>query len=150
MNAFSYLSHESLGFMTITANRVMSSCLRRKMREAGIDLTSEQWGVLVLLWNMNSLTQDELAQIACVDKSSMSRILSLMEDKGLIDRRVDPSSARRKIIRATARAHAVQQSSLAVARDVVARALSNVSEEDCATCLKVLGAVKKNLQENEK
>ena len=104
MNSCFYDSQDSLGFMTITANRLMSAALRRRMKEAGIDLTAEQWGVLALLWNGGESTQEELAGIACVDKSSMSRILSLMEDKRLVTRRVDPANARRKIIRASEQA----------------------------------------------
>lgn len=40
MDDFSYDPQESLGFMTITVNRLMSASLRRKMREDGIDLTA--------------------------------------------------------------------------------------------------------------
>ena len=94
MDDFFYDPQESLGFMTITVNRLMSACLRRKMREDGIDLTAEQWGILVLLWNHAGSTQEELAHVGCVDKSSMSRVLSLMEAKGLIIRRTDPADAR--------------------------------------------------------
>lgn len=146
MSAFRYPPQESLGFMTVTANRLMSAFLRRKMKEAGIDLTSEQWGVLIQLWQMDGSTQEDLAAIACVDKSSMSRVLSLMEGKGLIVRRVDPANARRKIIRASDDARALQGRSLAVVHAALELTLEGVSPEDLATTLKVLATVKDNLR----
>jgi DNA-binding MarR family transcriptional regulator len=132
--------------MSVTAHRVLGSTLRREMLKAGIDLTGEQWGVLVCLWNKTAATQDELADIACVDKSTMSRVLSLMEKNGLIARRTDPADARRKCICATAEAQEIQLRSQDVARTVLAHALDGVDPRDCAVCLDVLGAVKKNLQ----
>ena len=146
MSDFSYQPHKSLGFMTITVNRLMSAFLRKKMREAGIDLTSEQWGVLVLLWNEGGVTQEELARHCCVDKSSMSRVLALMESKNLILRRVDPADGRRKIIRPSGKAAALRRQSLGVAREVLDLALKGVSPHDHDQCLAVLDTVKRNLR----
>ena len=148
MNEFSYPLRKSLGFMTATANRLLSAGLRRAMKEEGIDLTAEQWGILARLWGAGGSTQEELAYIACVDKSSMSRVLSLMEDKGLITRRVDPANARRKIICATDGAGHLQECCLGVVDHVMELALEGVSDAEYAVCLKVLGAVKDNLRKD--
>ena len=150
MNAFHFPSQESLGFMTATADRLMSAALRRAMKEDGVGLTSEQWGTLVILWEKDGCTQDELAADLCVDKSSMSRVLSLMEDGGLITRSIDPANARRKIIRASDTAFALQQRSLDVARRVIAEALDGVNAAELEACFKVLDTVKKNLRNTGK
>ena len=149
MDDFSYDPQESLGFMTITVNRLMSACLRRKMREDGIDLTAEQWGILVLLWNHAGSTQEELAHVGCVDKSSMSRVLSLMEAKGLIIRRTDPADGRRKIIRPSEKALQLRRGALAVVNHVMDNALRNISQQDRDLCLTVLNAVRENLRHGE-
>ena len=49
MSTLSFIPEQSLGFMTITTNRLLNALLRRSMREAGIDLSGEQWGVLIIL-----------------------------------------------------------------------------------------------------
>ncbi len=84
MKTLFYIPEDVLGFMTSTANRLMSALLRRKMREAGIELSGDQWGVLALLWDRGDLEQEELVRLACMDKSAMSRLLSQMEVRGLI------------------------------------------------------------------
>lgn len=146
MNNAHYRSEESLGFMTVTAHRLLSATLRREMKNAGLDITSEQWGVLVLLWKRGNATQDELAHAACVDKSSMSRVLSLMEDKGLITRRVNPENERRKIICATDASLKLQEPGFAVSGRILKEAVSGVSPADIETCFRVLNIIKQNMQ----
>jgi len=146
MKKSNYCQEDSLGYMTITAHRLLNSTLRRKFKEAEIDLKPEQWGVLVMLWERGRATQDELAMALCVDKSSMSRILSVMGDCELIVRTVDPENERKKNVYATQRAAILREQGFMIATDVLARSLEGVSKEDAATCLHVLAAVKHNLK----
>lgn len=147
MNKSFYRSEESIGFLTITAYRMLNSTLRRKLKELDIDLTPDQWGVLVLLWERGSATQEELAAVHCVDKSAMSRILSAMRDKGLISKEIDSENERKKNIRATNASLELRERVFAVASESLRHALNGVSQEDAATCMKVLVAIKRNLKE---
>ena len=147
MNKLSYVPEESLGFMTITANRLMNGLLRRKMREAGIDLSGDQWGILTMLWERGELPQEELTRLACMDKSGMSRLLSQMEARGLIGRRPDAANARRRLIHATDRAWSLRERGVAAAREALEQALADVGEQDRIVCLKVLETVKRTLQQ---
>ena len=49
MRTLSFIPEQAFGFMTITTNRLLNALLRRRMREAEIDLSDEQWGVLIIL-----------------------------------------------------------------------------------------------------
>jgi DNA-binding MarR family transcriptional regulator len=147
MSKFLYHSEESVGFMTITAYRMLNSTLRRKLKEANIDLTPDQWGVLVMLWERGSATQEELAAGHCVDKSAMSRILSAMKSKGLITKEINPTNERKKNINATDASLELRERVFVLASDSLRRALSGISQEDTATCMKVLAAIKRNLKE---
>ena len=147
MNILSYVPEESLGFMTITTNRLLSALLRRKMREAGLDLSGEQWGVLVILWDRGELPQEELIQLACMDKTGMSRLLTQLENKGLMARCVDAAHARRKLIQVTEKAQALRAQAVTAAREALDRALGDVSKEDLAVCMRVLATVKRTLRQ---
>jgi DNA-binding MarR family transcriptional regulator len=142
----SYRADESLGYATITAYRLMNAALRRKFRKSDIDLTPEEWGVLVLLWEKGSAAQEELAAALCIDKSAMSRVLSVMQDKGLIDRDRDPDNERKKIIRAAERSQLVRERGFRLAGDALKNALDGVSPEEAAICIQVLHAVRRNLR----
>ena len=138
---------DSLGFLTITTNRLMSAYFRKRLVESGIDLTAEQWGVLALLWERGSIAQDELAHTVCVDKSSLSRVLDVMERRGLVTRKRDPGDARRKILFPTAASEELKNACHAVAEASMRLILADVREDDHAVCSKVLTQVKKTLRQ---
>jgi len=137
---------ECLGFMTITTNRKIGALLRRMMHKEGLNLTPQQWGILAHAWNRDRLTQEELAQAACADKTTMSRALRCLEGAGLIARQADPADARRKLLRPTPKAELLKERSAAVVRSVLALALEDVAPEDRATTLRTLAKVQDNLQ----
>lgn len=146
MNEEFYNPNECMGFMTYTANRLLVAALHKRMAEMGADLTSEQWGLLMQFWNRGDITQEEATRAAGVDKSTASRCLGVMERRGLIVRRLDPADTRRKILSLTDKADALKQGSLKAVQATLAHALQDIDPKECATCLKVLGLVKKNLQ----
>ena len=137
----------SLGFLTITANRLMGCYLRKCLGENGIMLSAEQWGVLAHLWNMGSLAQEELASSLCVDKSSVSRVLSRMERKGLVVRRRDPADARRKKLYTTPEVDKYKEPCRLVVQNTLNAILKDVKPEERDICLKVLAQVKATIRE---
>jgi DNA-binding MarR family transcriptional regulator len=147
MDAAHYRLEESLGFMTITAHRMLQSTLRRRLRAAGLELSPEQWGILVVLWERGGMTQDELTHVFCADKSSMSRVLALLEERGLVERRVDADNERRKIVRATQAALAVRGPGFDTSAAILRGAVAGLAPEEVATCLRVLAAIKDNLRD---
>jgi DNA-binding MarR family transcriptional regulator len=136
----------SIGFLTITANRLMSAYFRKRLIESGIDLTVEQWGVLAQLWNQNSLSQDKLAYLLCVDKSSLSRVLDVMERKGLVARHRDPGDARRKILCSTPTAERLKKQCRDVAENAMADILKGISPSEHAACVNVLKRIKDTIR----
>jgi DNA-binding MarR family transcriptional regulator len=137
----------SLGFMTITANRLMGCYLRKRLGATGIVLTAEQWGVLAHIWSMGNLAQEELAHSLCVDKSSLSRVLSGMERKGLIVRNRDPDDARRKKLFTTPKADSYKGQCRLVVLDALDSMLKDVAPGELDVCLKVLSRVKATIRE---
>ena|GEM_PF-481997 len=144
-----YNPDDCLGFMTFTTSRLLSTCLHKEISKAGLDLTSEQWGTLMRFWNNECLTQDELALTSCVDKSSISRALSVMERRGLIIRTVDPVDSRRKNIRLSEEANTLKREALAAVKATISRAFAEIPRQEQVTCFKVLAKVKKNLQQKK-
>ena len=140
----------SLGFMTITANSLMGCYLRKRLGETGIVLTAEQWGVLAHIWSMGSLAQEELAHSLCVDKSSLSRVLSGMERKGLIVRSRDPDDARRKKLFTTPKADGFKGHCRLVVGNALDAMLRDIAPEELDICLQVLSRVKATIRELQK
>jgi len=148
MTKFFYDFKSSLGYLTLTTNRLMSAYFRKRLTEAGLELTAEQWGVLAHLWNEGSVTQDELAALVCVDKSSLSRVLDVMERKGLVYRKKDPTDARRKILFASEASEKLKDPCMVIAQHVSSEILKNCKQEEVDICLKVLLKVQAFLKDS--
>ena len=62
------------------------------LQQLGLHVGQEQ--TLFQLWEADGLTQSQLAQAACVDMSTMSKMMERMESAGWLQRRQDPEDAR--------------------------------------------------------
>lgn len=147
MDALFHDFQSSLGFLTITVNRLMSALFRKRLIEAGIDLTPEQWGILAHLWNEKSVAQDELAALVCVDKSSLSRVLDVMERRRLVRRERAKGDARKKLLFTTPEADALRDSCNKVADDLGLEIVKDCAPEEVDICRKVLNRIKLTMKD---
>ena len=107
--------------------------LFREFREHGVELTPEQWIVLVRLWSEDGQTQTELGQATFRDRPTMSRILDVMEKRGLVERHADPDNARAWRVHLTAQGKALRKKLVPGAQHLVERAQRGISEKALAT-----------------
>ncbi|MGA2106335.1 MAG: MarR family transcriptional regulator [Syntrophorhabdales bacterium] len=87
-------SREFLGFWLYRAHTQASSLLRRTFQAHGYDLTPEQWGVLRALRNAEGVNQSQLGENTFKDRHNITRILDLLEKRGLVERRIDEGDRR--------------------------------------------------------
>ncbi len=76
---------QSLGFTLGVASRRMSQLFAHRLKEYGI--SPEQWSVLHLIAGQEGLIQKEVAERSFKDKPTVTRILDVLEEKGLISRK---------------------------------------------------------------
>ncbi len=139
----------SLGYLTITTNRLMGARLNRCFAAAGLPVKAEQWSALGFLWNTPGLNQEEMAQALCLDKSSLSRLLDGLERKGYIRRERDPADARRKRVFPTQAADALRLPCLAIVMENLRQVQAGIPAEDLALCRNVLECMQRNIREEQ-
>jgi len=93
-DSFFYDPDKAPGFLISRTAMRLRLGLRRVFAENDMDVTPEQWGVLLCLWREEGLTQSELADRTVKDRTTITRILDLLEKKGLAERRKDASDRR--------------------------------------------------------
>jgi DNA-binding MarR family transcriptional regulator len=76
----------------------------------------------------------------------MSRVLSAMQDKGLVTRETDLANERKKIICATRDSELLREPGFAIAMGTLKSALKGISPEELENCIRVLNIVKRNLR----
>lgn len=93
--------HRRLGYLLKHAFLGLEDLNDRAL--APLDLTARELTVLMAVAELESASQHEVAQALGVDRTTMVTFVDLLEGKGLVGRRPDPSDRRRNVIEMTAR-----------------------------------------------
>ncbi|KQV83802.1 MarR family transcriptional regulator [Rhizobium sp. Root1220] len=136
-------SNPTLGFLLHDVSRLLRKRFDQRARFLG--LTRSQWQTLSNLSNNEGIHQAGLADILEIEPITLVRILDKLADRGLIERRQDPTDRRIWLLYLREEAHPL----LAEMRDLgdVTRgeALNGVSAEEREQLFQVLSHVKTNL-----
>jgi MarR family transcriptional regulator for hemolysin len=82
----------SIGFQLSNTYRKLSQLFLMRIKE--YDLTPEQWSVLYRIREQDGMIQKEIAERAGKDRPTTTRILDLLEAKGLITKELGKSDRR--------------------------------------------------------
>jgi len=74
----------SIGYLITQAQRLLHKGLGMKLQQHGVSVA--QWTVLVVLWEVDGLSQKELSDRVTVETATLSRTLDRMERDGLVRR----------------------------------------------------------------
>jgi DNA-binding MarR family transcriptional regulator len=66
--------------------------------QAGIDITVEQWVLLKLIEQNSEISQNALAEKATKDAASITRMLDILQKKGLVQRLAAPDDRRKYLL----------------------------------------------------
>ncbi len=134
----------SIGYLTRYAHRAFVKALADELEPHGI--LSAQWSVLRILWDIEGLTQVELAERMLVEKASLTGVLESMERRGLI-LRVRNEDDRRKInITLTAQGRRLKPQLLPHAARINRKAMRGMSEAETGQLRHLLARLIQNLE----
>ena len=120
---------QSLGFLTGLTSRLFNKLLARRFQEQGIEMTAEQWGVIVTLLNGEAMTQGEISDALYLEKSTVSRSIDGLEKKGWITRQKDVVDSRKKRVMLTDKAHEIATVCSEIASGVLSDAHKGLEEQ---------------------
>lgn len=135
----------ALGFWVHRVYQASRNEMYRAFREAGEDVTPEQWAVLIRLWERDGRSQSDLSDATFRDRPTMSRILDVLERGGLVERRADPDDARARIIHLTRRGKGLEKKLVPVVENIVAGMTRGIDEDDLVTTRATLQRMFENL-----
>ncbi len=142
---FSYDHNQSLGYLTGIASRLLSNTLATRLKAAGIEMTSEQWGAIIILLNEGAMTQGQLGERLHLEKSSMSRLTDGLEKRGWIVRTKDLNDSRQKLVTPTPKALETAEQCATIARAIHEEAQAGMSESERIASRSLLSRLIKNL-----
>ena len=114
------------GKVSAAINRKLS----RNFRQNGMEITPEQWTVLMFLWEKDGVTQQELCNATFKDKPSMTRLIDNMERQHLVVRISDKKDRRTNLIHLTKDGRELEERARVVANQTLKEALKGVKIEE--------------------
>ena len=117
---------------------------QRKLNEAGLDITVDQWLVLNAINDHDSVSQLQIASLVFKDAASITRIIELLIKKGLIERKEHPQDKRRFSLLLTGEGKKIIKSISKIAQAYRAKALEGISEKELQTMGKSLQKITDN------
>ena len=142
---FSYDHNQSLGYLTGLVSRLLNNKLACRFQAEGIDMTAEQWGAILVLLNSDVVTQGQLGEKLCLEKSSVSRLLNGLERRGWILRTKDPKDSRNKFVAPTPKVLETAERCATIARAILKDAQEGMTEAEQLACQSFLLRIIANL-----
>jgi DNA-binding MarR family transcriptional regulator len=124
--------------------KVIEYFLQESFNSAKLDLTKEQMVVLKKLHNQNGLNQNELAFLTLKDKSSLTRLLTKMENKNYITRKQSKEDKRVKNVYITPLGEQVFMKAKPHMKKVMEKMEENVSLEEKQQIINTLKKIQTN------
>ncbi len=118
----------------------------KAFKEAGIDLTTEQWVVLDSLYKQNGVSQTELANDSFKNAPTVSRIIDLLCNKELTERQRFENDRRRYRIFLTEKGKATYEKALPIVLHLRQQGWQHLSDEDYKVFRRIMNQIFKNFE----
>ena len=141
-----YFLDDSLGHLTSNASRAILKRINLELSRQEIPITSEQFSVLVHVWDQNGQPQYVLVDKLYKDKTTMARLVASLEALGLIVRSPGQKDAREKNVFLTEQGRSIMVKVTDLVHEILVAAQKGIDESDLKICKEVLKQFHKNLQ----
>ena len=120
---------ECINFLLTTAQHTVFQY--RSQRLAPYDITPSQYGILNCLWiNDGTCLPRQIAELLCLETSTVSGILDRMQKKDLIDRVINPENRREILVMITPKGEALKAPVLKIIDEVNEEVLKDFSPKE--------------------
>ena len=134
-------------YVNILNSRIKKGFFDR-LQANGINITPEQYLVLDILWDQQSLSQQNIADIIQKDKNSVTKIIDSLEKKQLVRRVMDQKDRRINKIELTDEAIALEKITTEVAINFMNDTIKGIDNKDLDCFVNVMRQIKDNLENN--
>tara|TARA_Y100000780_G_scaffold225817_1_gene238858 strand:- start:733 stop:1194 length:462 start_codon:yes stop_codon:yes gene_type:complete len=111
------------------AHQLMGLTLARALQ--GLDLKPPHLDILANVYRYPGISQQDLANKLLVGRSNLSMLLPQLEQRGLIERQTDAEDRRVLRLTLTQKGEALTENALTIYTDVIDKAMSASSAEEC-------------------
>jgi len=120
--------------------------LSKAFRQNNIDITAEQFSILVALWEQEGVSQNEISSALGRDKTTITRVLVNLRNNRYITQEADEKDGRSKRVFLTKRGKALQERALDVAGRLYTQVMQDISQSQLQAGIGLLLKMNNNLE----
>lgn len=138
-----------IGFYISQTSQYLKFGAINAIKQLNLDdpLTLDQYEVLWVLLRNDGLYQRKLGQILLKDRPNTTRLVNILCEKGLIERREDPNNKRKHIILITDAGKARVNDLKPLKENLGNKVLNGISDKELEITLKTLEKIRFNLKD---
>ena len=122
----------------------------KAFKALNLDFTAEQWVILDMLYQKDGISQADLANASSKDAPTVSRIIDLLEKKGLVKRERFEHDRRRYKVFLSEKGKTDYETALPAVHKLRQQGWQGLSDEDYTTYLRIMNQIFKNFDESGK
>ena len=139
-----------IGHAIVQSGRAIKIYNLNMFSELGYEITPEQFIVLSMLSETTLKHQNELCEELHKDKSNMTRLLAILEEKGLIEK-IQATENKKQVnkIKITEKGKQIRDKIMPQMQKTRKNYLNGITEDEIYTCIKVLNKIYENLENSD-
>jgi DNA-binding MarR family transcriptional regulator len=135
----------ALGFVVGRTFHIQRRVFTATMQGADLQITPEEWVLLNRLWARDGQRQSDLAESTIKDRTTVTRLLDGMVNKGLVRRETDPDDRRVVLAWLTDEGRGLKRRLLPLLEKLLEDATVGISEKDLQITRQTLTKFQANL-----
>ncbi|MEL6651607.1 MAG: MarR family transcriptional regulator [Bacteroidota bacterium] len=141
------IKNKNMGSVVGITAKVMGRYLLEQFRLAGHEMNRDHFMVMVHLWEEDGLTHLTLGDRCGTDKTTMTRAISVLEQKNFVVRVPDQLDRRQKRVFLTHQGRQVQEEMMRIGQESLPYGTRGIEDDELETCRKVLLQIQENLKD---
>lgn len=137
---------DSIGFHVGYVAASMKTHMTNEFKKRGYSISSAQWPIMVMLWQRDGRSQNELVNMIHKDKTSVARNITHLEKEDIIVRVQDRSDRRNNIIYLTNKGKQLENELVPLVKEFISKITRGVEKDDIEKVNFTLRQIYKNIQ----
>lgn len=134
-------------FKIDTTIKRIRNALQKQFNDAGFDLTVDQWVVIDHLFRNPGISQNTLAEMTTKDAPTVTRIIDLLSQKGLAERRMADNDRRKFLLYLTTAGEMKYGEALPIVSAMRRKGWGDLSEEDYQHFVRIMDSIYTNVSD---
>ena len=134
-------------FKIDTTIKKIRNALQKQFTEAGFDLTVDQWVVLDHLYRNPGISQNTLSEMTAKDAPTVTRIIDLLSQKGLAERRLTDTDRRKFLVYLTEAGKVKYSEVFPIVSAMRRKGWGDLSDEDYQHFVRIMDSIYSNISE---